>query len=135
MPLILSSPLSPLWTCASGMLTLNLANTRSCKISIKKRGLQLILPFIVGIKSQILIIRNGLWMVIGNYLATVFILYGKLLDDDLTCFWKIPYIQTFKLQTLKDENVYLHVQSCKLVHGSEVHCLMHASPTTGCACV
>ena len=48
---------------------------------------------------------------------------------------KVSYIRTFKLRTFKDENMHSHVQSCKLVHVSGIHCHMHASSTSGCAFV
>ena len=40
-------------------------------------------------------------MVIGNYLTTVFILYGKLLDDDLTCLKKYSKPPTYKPSSCK----------------------------------
>ena len=44
-------------------------------------------------------------------------------------------MQTVKLQTFKDANVHSLVQSEKLIHMSEVHCHLRASPTNGCAFV
>ena len=44
-------------------------------------------------------------------------------------------MQTFKLQTFRDANVHSLVQSEKLIHMSEVHCHLHASPTNGCVFV
>ena len=44
-------------------------------------------------------------------------------------------MQTVKLQTFKDANVHSLVQSEKLIHMSEVHCHLPASPTNGCAFV
>ena len=44
-------------------------------------------------------------------------------------------MQTFELQTFRDANVHSLVQSEKLIHMSEVHCHLRASPTNGCAFV
>ena len=48
---------------------------------------------------------------------------------------EVPYIRTFKLQTFKDANMHLHVQSHKLVHVSGKHGHTCASSTSGCAFV
>ena len=49
--------------------------------------------------------------------------------------YSVSYSRTFKLQTCKEASIHLHVQSCKLVHVSGVHCHAWASPTGGCAFV
>ena len=36
--------------------------------------------------------------------------------------YSVSGIRTFKLQTCKEANIDLHVQSCRLVHTSGVHC-------------
>lgn len=38
---------------------------------VEKRGLQMILPFIIGRRSQMFIISNGFWVEIGNDLLPV----------------------------------------------------------------
>ena len=48
--------------------------------------------------------------------------------------YSVSDIRTFRLQTCKEANTDLHVQSCRLVHTSGVHCHMCASSTSGCAC-
>ena len=47
----------------------------------------------------------------------------------------VPYMQTFKLPTFKDTNMCMHIESCKLVHVSGVHCHMHAFSGRSCAFV
>ena len=44
-----------------------------------------------------------------------------------------PIHINFKLQTFKDVNMCLCLQSCKLVHVSGVYCHEHASSASGCA--
>ena len=47
----------------------------------------------------------------------------------------VPYIRTFKLRTFKDADVRSHVQSCRLVDMSGIHCHVCASSTSVCAFV
>ena len=61
--------------------------------------------------------------------------YSRKLIRDKNLIQLVPYIRTFKLRTFKDANVCSHVQSCKLVHVSGVHCHVRASFTNGCAFV
>ena len=49
--------------------------------------------------------------------------------------YSVSYSRTFKLQTCKEASIHLHVQLCKLVHASGVHCHAWPSSTGGCAFV